>query len=97
MISETQYRKVFNQCSATALLSVLPKMFANDSGVSVPADLIGAQILGFGEVKKRKGDDASCQLGIDYTPHGKEETKRLVLGFDDQSMWIESLSNLPLS
>jgi hypothetical protein len=69
----------------------LPAMFADDPKTDILDDLIGAQIVSFGEIEKAKGcfDDKDCMLGIEYIPNGKKEAKRIILAFDDRGMWIE--------
>ena len=51
---------------------------------AVPAEMLGATIIGIGIVEGFGMDD---DLVIEYKPAGSEKSKRIVLGFDETGMW----------
>lgn len=67
-------------------LPMLPCIW--DRHGSRPDDLTGATIVRFGTIP---GDDVEGGgLVIDYMPIGSGEAKRIVFGFNDEGMWVES-------
>lgn len=65
----------------------LPNFFARELGGEIPADLIGAVILGIGTVPDPLDVDGGG-LVVDYRPAKSKATKRIVFAFNERGMWV---------
>ena len=68
-------------------LAMLPSFFRGQNR-SRPNDLIGATIVRFGTIPGEKVEGGG--LVIDYKPVGSDEAKRIVFGFNELGMWVDS-------
>jgi hypothetical protein len=75
------------------LIPCLPDNRHPDMGRKFPAGMVGATIVGIGTLP-HEADVEGGGLVIDYLEAGSNQAKRLVLGFTELGMWIES--QLPL-
>jgi hypothetical protein len=57
----------------------------------IPSDIVGAKILGIGR-SKTPDNLEECGLIIDYLPCDNAVPKRLVLGFNELSIWVSLLT-----
>lgn len=73
----------------TILAAAFPSLGWTES-FDVPEELIGSTILFVGSAPD------TTELVLDYRTKGGEE-KRLVLGFTERGMWIESIGRCPAS
>ena len=76
--------------SKTSVIPQLPDW--RDSarnGEAIPRDIIGATIIRLGAAPT-ECDIEGGGLVIDYVPKDANDTKRLVLAFNELGMWIES-------
>ena len=67
-------------------IHALPNVWGRHENYS--KDLIGATIVRFGTIRGQRGEGGG--LVIDYRALGSEETKRIILGFNDEGMGVES-------
>lgn len=75
-------------------MTVLPRLgdcFSLDRGDPVPANLIGARIVGFGAPDY---DVEGGGLVIDYVPAGQDVTRRVVFAFTELGMWMDGVAVL---
>ncbi len=70
-------------------VNMLPHVFRRNA--PVPSSLVGATIVGIGTFADA-GLVEGGGLVIDYRPADSVDTKRLVLGFNDEAMWVEAES-----
>jgi hypothetical protein len=73
----------------------LPDAFSPEYGNRIPPGIVGAQILSFGTLDLNVARDdrlglESSGLVIDYVPRHDKRPRRVVLDFNDVSMWIEA-------
>jgi hypothetical protein len=68
------------------LIEKLPSLFG-DHG-DIPKDLIGATILRMGTLPGLNVEGGG--LVIDYRPRNSQETNRVVFGFNELGMWVQS-------
>jgi hypothetical protein len=83
--------------ATSEVLPRLPHSFRPAQGRRIPAGIVGARILRFGTLDLEVARDdrlglESSGLVIDYIPKDCNRQRRVVLDFNDVSMWIEAES-----
>jgi hypothetical protein len=68
------------------ILAALPSVFARYA--DLPGDMVGATIIRMGTIPDLEVEGGG--LVIDYKPRGSRCAKRVVFGFNDVALWIES-------
>lgn len=69
------------------IVAALPDIFGRHD--AVPDDLAGATVLRFGTIPGTRTEGGG--LVIDYRPKDRKRAKRVVFGFNELGMWVESV------
>lgn len=76
-----------SEAHVDGFLAMLPCHFVGKNRTR-PDDLTGATIVRFGTVPSEEVEGGG--LVIDYKPTGSDEAKRIVFGFNELGMWVDS-------
>lgn len=71
-----------------SVVNELPTSFPSQESEPFPDDLPGATIVRIGAPEDRRLIEGGG-LVIDYQPSGSECVRRIVLGFNENGMWVE--------
>jgi hypothetical protein len=74
------------------IIPKLPTTLAIERAQSIPDDLVGAQILGFGMPSNLRVEGSG--IVIKFRPSKSEDTMSVLFAFNELGMWVKCLRRL---